>query len=508
MRYTLNYQPGITQCVQPYNTIIQDGYYAIKPDLSNNQVMVEDITYNLTKIWFDCEKDTMNQRELHISSVYFEHTEVKPDRKDTSSSNKMVYIKIPIIVDASNTSTYKHIRKFINDINESDMKHNSNIKLSISDTIFNAAESTVPVKTLNKLITNTFTFSNKTSSGTNVGYIVELAPMNVPVVCKFTVNDDAFDISLFINTNVSTKNTPNNPNNNNVITSHKDADAFEGFSGIESFVEGLTCKRKANTGIINGTVMSRDFADKLIEAQTQIGITTIVMFFVSLFVITIGYLMAKSYEDYDIVIPESVIGPPAGGGRRTFKSGGGGMCDLNDANLFTGYILIFGISCFTLNMYGAMQLKEMYMMTLAFICILSTIAYYMYFGNGFSIYDIELEHLILYNRKKPFVKWVAISAYYVFFSLFFTVLTNPKLTTTSFYMTQFLFIILTGVSYMLYKNYANIFMFIATKANPIGIGAKVDFVTNILNQLQHSIINVPLIMVGGVSVITNLLLII
>ena len=293
MQFTLNYTPDITKITQPYNTIIRAGYMDVAKDVSNNCIVVEDLKYTLTKIWFDCVKHPINKRELTISTMYFEHVNIKKDPNDTSTPNKFVYVKIPVIVDKKNIGTYAQLRRFITDINDGDMQTNPKINISINNTLFNADESTaIPKKNLGKIATNTFTFSNSISSTlstvSNVGYIVELAPMNVAEACKFSVNDDAFDISVFTNTNVTTKSTPNNPNNNNTITSHKDTVNQEGFIGlnerIESFVEGLTCKRKANTGIINGTVMSRDFADKLIESQTQIGIATVVMFFVSLFV--------------------------------------------------------------------------------------------------------------------------------------------------------------------------------------------------------------------------------
>lgn len=513
MQFTLNYKTEITKITQPYNTIIRAGYIDVAKDASQNRIVSENLTYTLSKIWFDCVKHPINKRELHISTIYFEHVNIKKDPNDTSSPNKFVYVKIPIIVDKTRTGTYKHLRQFINDINESDMQNNTKINISINNTIFNVDESTpIPKNNLGKIATNTFTFSNSISgtlsTGSNVGYIVELPPMNVTESCKFSVNDDAFDISVFTNTNVTTKSTPNNPNNNNTITSHKNTS--EGFMGlndrIESFVEGLTCKRKVNTGVINGTVMSRDFADKLIESQTQIGIATVVMFFVSLFVITMFYLIAKSYEEINVDIGDTtVIGPSKGGGGVTGRGrqkGGGELCDINERNLFTGYVTTLGISCFMLNMYGAIKLKEMYMLIGALLFAVVTGIYYFVYANNFSIYDIELEHLILYNRNKPFVKWVAISGYYLFFALFIALITNPKLTIKSFYITQSLFIAFCVIAYLLWHFHNDIMVQKVITKSPDAI----ERGFTILNQLTNGIFNFPFILLFFSSIIASITL--
>jgi hypothetical protein len=382
------------------------------------------------------------------------------------------------------------------------MKTNSNINLEINDTIYNSTEtSDPPAKIFGKRIINTFTFSNKVSSTNNVGYIVELAPLNVPAVCKFSVNDDAFDISIFTNTNVTTKTTPNNPHNNNIITPH--TAATEGFSGggdaqsnspslfesLRSFgdyvsrkvfsqpdVEGLLeCKRKANTGVINGTVMSRDFADKLIESQRDIGIATIVMFFVSLAVITLGYLMSKSYEEIEIDINGvSINHPPLVGGgrkhgptnmweelfatlplrsRRSSQTGGNGICNVNEDEAMRGYIANVMIALLILYITGAIQVKEMSMMIVALVILACIIIYYgiIKWGYQTTIPGASLENVILYNPQKPFIKWVAISSYYVWFKLFMDMVENREVTMKTFYITQALFILLALISGGLYS---------------------------------------------------------
>ena len=518
MQFTLNYKTEITKITQPYNTIIRAGYIDVAKDASQNRIVSENLTYTLSKIWFDCVKHPINKRELDISTIYFEHVNIKKDPNDTSSPNKFVYVKIPIIVDKTRTGTYKHLRQFINDINESDMQNNTKINISINNTIFNVDESTpIPKNNLGKIATNTFTFSNSISGTlstvSNVGYIVELPPMNVTESCKFSVNDDAFDIYVFTNTNVTTKSTPNNPNNNNTITPHKNTS--EGFMGlndrIESFVEGLTCKRKVNTGVINGTVMSRDFADKLIESQTQIGIATVVMFFVSLFVITMCYLIAKSYEEINVDIGDTTVtGPSSNGGggvtRAGRQKGGGELCDINERNLFTGYVTTLGISCFMLNMYGAIKLKEMYMLIGALLFAVVTGIYYFVYANNFSIYDIELEHLILYNRNKPFVKWVAISGYYLFFALFIALITNPKLTIKSFYITQSLFIAFCVIAYLLWLFYDDIVGTTVLSTSPDSVPGLFVQIVSTLKQLASGIFNFPFLLLLATSILTNVTL--
>jgi len=519
MRFTLNYKKDAINITQPYNTILRAGYFDVEKDVSNNKITVEDTEYNLTKIWVDCVKHPINKRELNVSAIYFEHVAKKKDPKDTSSSNKFVYVKIPVVVvDKSTAKTYPPLRKWIKDIHEGDMQTNPKINISLSNDLFNADESTkLPSNNnLGKIATNTFTFSN-TISGTlstvtNVGYIVELAPLNVPEAYKISVNDDAFDISIFTNTNVTMKNTPNNPNNNNTINSQTDV-AKEGFESIndriESFVEGLTCKRKANTGVVNGTVMSKDFADKLIESQTQIGIATIVMFFVSLFVITMVYLIAKSYEEYDVVLgPVDVSTTVTGGSRVGRQKGGGELCDINQGSLTTGYIIIVGISCFMLNLFGAVKLKQMYMLFGAIFFALASGIYYYLYANHFSIFEIELEHLILYNRQKPFVKWVAISGYYMCFALFFALVMNPKLSANAFYITQLGFIGLAVAAYSLLRFGSN--SITSDESTSSALNLRPDVSTNsifsILNTITNSIFNFPLILVLISSFMANLTL--
>lgn len=523
MRFNLNYKKDTINSTQPYNTIIRTGYFDVAKDVSNNKIVVEELDYTLTKIWFDCVKHPINKRELDIATIYFEHVNIKKDPKDTSSPNKFVYVKIPVVkVDKSTAETYPLIRKWIKDIQEGDMSTNPKINISINNTIFNADESTkIPSNNnLGKIATNTFTFSNTIpgtlSTVTNVGYIIELAPLNVSEPHKFSVNDDAFDITVFTNTNATMKNTPNNPNNNNTITSQTDVnkEGFEGFAGlndqIESFVEGLSCRRKANTGVVNGTVMSRDFADKLIDSQTQIGIATIVMFFVSLLAITMFYLMSKSYEEYDVVLgPTGIAAGVSGGGgssRVGRQKGGGGFCDLNEGSLTTGYIMIVGITCFMLNLLGAIKLKEMYILFGAIFFAIATGTYYYFFANHFSISDIELEHLILYNRQKPFVKWVAISGYYMCFSLFFALVINPKLSTNAFYITQLSFIGLAIIAYSLLvfgKDAAASSTLTSVALRAPGL---MDKISGILNTVSNGLFNFPLILVLISTFIANLTL--
>lgn len=515
MEFSFNYQTDTIKITQQYNTIIGAGYIDVAKDASNNYIMAEDTKYTLSKIWFDCEKHPINKRELGISAIYFEHVNIKKNPKDTSTPNKFVYVKIPVIVDKKNTGTYKQLRQLITDINECDTQTNPKINISINKTIFNADESTaIPKNNLGKIATNTFTFSNsitKTiSTISNVGYIVELPSMNVAETCKFSVNADKFDISVFTNTNVTTKSTPAIPVNNNVITPHNSKS--EGFMGlndrIESFVEGLTCKRKANTGIVNGTVMSRDFADKLIESQTQIGITTIVMFFVSLFAITMVYLASKSYEEYDVVVGPSTVGVAGGGSapRLGKKKGGDGLCDINQGNLFTGYITVAGLSCVMLNIFGAIKLKEDLILIGALLFAVLTGIYYFLYSNNFSINDIELEHLILYNRNKPFVKWIAISGYYMFFSLCFAMITNPKLSIKAFYTVQTLLIVFWIVAFVLWMFYDNIVGTTVLSTSPDSAPGLFGQIVSTLKQITSGILNFPFLLLLVTSILTNVTL--
>jgi hypothetical protein len=155
-----------------------------------------------------------------------------------------------------------------------------------------------------------------------------------------------------------------------------------------------------------------------------------------------------------------------------------------------------------LNMYGAIKLKEMYMLIGALLFAVVTGIYYFMYANNFSIYDIELEHLILYNRNKPFVKWVAISGYYLFFALFVALLTNPKLTIKSFYITQSLFIAFCGIAYLLWHyNTDGMVSKVVTKS-PDAMSKGLQ----ILEQITHGIFNFPFILLLFSSFISSITL--
>ena len=145
----------------------------------------------------------------------------------------------------------------------------------------------------------------------------------------------------------------------------------------------------------------------------------------------------------------------------------------------------------------------MYMLIGALLFAVVTGIYYFVYANNFSIYDIELEHLILYNRNKPFVKWVAISGYYLFFALFVALITNPKLTIKSFYITQSLFIAFCIAAYFLWMYYNDIVSTNVTSTSPDSVPGTFGQLPKILQQITNGIFNFPFLLLLGSLVITT-----
>ena len=256
--------------------------------------------------------------------------------------------------------------------------------------------------------------------------------------------------------------------------------------------------------------MSREFADKLIEAQRDIGIATIVMFFVSLAVITLGYLMSKSYEEIEVDINGVSMKPGLTGGgrkhgptnvweelfatlplrsRRSSQTGGNGICDVNENEAMKGYVFNVMIALLIVYITGAIQVKEMSMMIVALVILACIIIYYVIITWVYhtTMPGASLENVILYNPQKPFIKWVAISSYYVWFKLFMDMVENREVTMKTFYITQALFILLSLISGGLYYYGPDRIVNLDFTGAPIILILVVSLITDLILNLEERI---------------------
>jgi hypothetical protein len=238
--------------------------------------------------------------------------------------------------------------------------------------------------------------------------------------------------------------------------------------------------------------------EHLINANQNVTIATVVMFFISLSIITISYLSAKTNSFTEVVANVDVLAPNGGAAASMV---GGGLCELDSNNLTNGYILIILSAGTILNFYGALYLTEMFMLIGGVVCMIFLILFY-YFGTKtrLSFANIEIEQLILYSRQKPFVKWFAISAYYVWITLFLSIITKKGLSSVTFISVQTIFWIFALLAYVLFNHYTGISkMFfrninqvnniddIATAASSVGASAGLGFLFNSVFQFPIAI---------------------
>jgi len=495
MSNKLKYSPNANTYANKYSDIYTKGYFNIGSN-STSRLDYNNNSYKLTKIYVKCDE------ALEINTLYFVH-------ENLNNSTQYLYVKLPIKVDtkfpsdASKYSTYQDIRKFLKSLRYTS-NQNATIDIDINANTLNATNKTpedqgnAKTQSSSKDITQ-YSFTN--SQNGNAVLVIQLADLitsvhdpkpalgNIPGLVKPTFHDE----------NILDKNNiePSQPK--------------EGFT--ESFVEGntskiTTCKRKGTTGgaegtaVINNTIMGTTLASKLIDTQKEITIAGLVSFFVCLLIVAIAYLL--------MIIPDEAPVAPSGGG---MVGGMGELCSSSENKILTGYLFIISIACVLLNFYGALYLKYISMFYIGLILVVCTVAYYIkYVYKNLTIFDLELEHVILYSRTKPFVKWMAISTHYIGFSLLYALTFNKEVATTSFIILQVLYIICALSSYALYVNYDMLFSIPSVVAeqtvetNQSIFGKIMRMITYILFIVPNEFKTFPVILVLLVSMVSNFIL--
>jgi hypothetical protein len=496
MSKELKYSQAANTYVNKYSDIYTKGYFDIGSN-SKSRLDYNNNSYKLTRIYVKCNE------ALEINTLYFVH-------ENLNNSTQYLYVKVPIKVDTkfpSDTpkySTYPDIRKFLKSLRYTS-NQNATIEIDINSSTLNdmvktSDQGNPKEQSSSKDITQ-YSFTN--SQNGNAVLVIQLADLitsvhdpkpalgNIPGLVKPTFNDE----------NILDKN--------NIEPSNQK----EGFT--ETFVEGntpktiTTCKRKGTTGgaegtaVINNTIMGTTLASKLIDTQKEITIAGLVSFFVCLLIVAIAYLF--------MIIPDEAPGASLSGGGMI--GGMGELCSSSENKIVTGYLFIIGIGCVFLNFYGALYLKYISMFYIGLILVVCTVAYYIrYVYKNLTLFDLELEHVILYNRTKPFVKWMAISTHYIGFSLLYALTFNKEVATTSFIILQVLYIICALASYALYVNYDMLFSVPSVIAeqtvetNQSIFGKIMSMITYILFIVPNAFKTFPVILILLVGMVSNFIL--
>ena len=461
-----------------YSDIFTKGYFDLEL-ASKSEIEFENATYKLTKIYFECTET------LEIKTIYFEHVNSK-------NSTQYIYVKLPIEMDTAKSTTpdkyntYTDVRGFLRSLQYAD-NQDTQIVFKIAEGLLNESNS---VNTTSKY---SFTHSQSGDAVTMIELTkLMVNPINPKIEYKMI---SGFTKSKMTNTNILDKNNTNPKK--------------EGFT--EGFVEGATnysCKRKGTieTAVINNTIMGESLATKLIESQKSIMITAVVMFFICLLVVSLYYLSTINTEDTEVKPP---IAP---GGGSAILGGMGEFCANSEQKTLNGFLFIIGISCVILNLYGAMYLKDMYLFYAGIVFTGITAMYYIrYVYKELTIFDVELEHVILYSREKPIVKWFAMSAHYIWFSLMSAMsLSGEKPTTDvkslsknpqatedksvsllAFRVLLGLYLFVVLISYLLYKYY-EVFFKKQTIIDASAVPTKQSIFERVISIASNIIFGVPL----------------
>lgn len=375
---------------------------------STNKLTYKGDEYQLTKLYFDTGTKPKQESQsgvdtyvYDLSGLFFEYT--KADDAKT-----FFLVKIPITQNANaNTTTYSDIRTFLNNVEkEQSSTKGAKYNLSLNSDMFKEDGTTTNVK-----LTQLFANENGAS-----GIVMTLA--NLEMVSRpslYTLESNNFYPPNLVNASFQTeKNVSVNYNISN----------------------NVTCKRKANTGVINNTIMGGAFSNALIKANTDITIATIVMLFLSLLVITIFHLLNKA-DNTDF------FGNPIQVWYAEKASSGGGLsdptipglpeqihggypefCKMSDGKLYYGFVFFVILLIAIIQIVGSASIEGAELMSIAgVVLLLFGIGAYPLFvvhvmSENFSISDLGVEHFFLIDPVRPITKWVAISSHMVWMTTF------------------------------------------------------------------------------------------
>lgn len=383
---------------------------------STNKLTYKGDEYQLTKLYFDtgtkptqASQSGVDTYVYDLSGLFFEYT--KADDAKT-----FFLVKIPITQNANaNIATYSDIRTFLENVEkEQSSTKAAKYDLSLNSNMFKEDGTTTNVK-----LTQLFANENGAS-----GIVMTLA--NLEMVTRpslYTLESRNFYPPNLVNASFQTeKNVSVNYNISNKVK----------------------CKRKANTGVMNNTIMGGAFSDALIKANTHITIATIVMLFLSLLVITIFHLLNKAdntdffgnpiqvwyAEKPPPVNPSSVIGsglsvPTIPGLPEQIHGGYAGFCKMSDGKLYYGFGFFVILLIAIIQIAGSASIEGAELMSIVGVVILlfGIVAYpllmvHVMGEENFTISDLGIEHFFLIDPVRPISKWLALSSHMVWMTTF------------------------------------------------------------------------------------------
>jgi hypothetical protein len=383
---------------------------------STNKLTYKGDIYNLTKLYFDTGTNPQKIPQTNgvvdiiyvydLSGLFFEYTK-------TDDTNTFFLVKIPITQTNNATpDTYSYIRTFLGNVNNATNSDKAaNYDLSLHSDMFKEDEKSTNVK-----LTQLFANDNGAS-----GIVMTLANLEMTArPSLYTIEARNFYPPNLVNASFQT--------NKNVSVNY-------------NISNNVTCKRKANTGVINNTIMGGTFSDALIKANTDITIATIVMLFLSLLVITIFHLLNKA-DNTDFfgnpiqvwygenpssstkISGAGLSVPTIPGLSDKIHGGYAEFCKMSDGKLQYGFGFFVILLIAIIQIAGSASIEGAELMSIAGVVILivglSLYTFIVKYGLGenFNINDLGIEHFFLIDPMRPASKWYAISSHMVWMSTF------------------------------------------------------------------------------------------
>jgi hypothetical protein len=381
---------------------------------STNTLTYKGDKYNLTKLYFDTGTNPRKNQQTNgvdmiyvydLSGLFFEYTK-------TDDANTFFLVKIPITqTDNATPDTYSYIRTFLGNVNNANNSDKAaNYDLTLHSDMFKEDGTLTNVK-----LTQLFANDNGAS-----GIVMTLANLEMTArPSLYTIEARNFYPPNLVNASFQT--------NKNVSVNY-------------NISNNVTCKRKANTGVINNTIMGGEFSNALIKANTDITIATIVMLFLSLLVITIFHLLNKADNTDFFGNPIQVwygenpsSKPMSGGGLSVptipglsdkIHGGYAEFCKMSDGKLYYGFGFFVILLIAIIQIAGSASIEGAELMSIAGVVILIVgLSLYTFIvkyvlGQNFNINDLGIEHFFLIDPMRPASKWYAISSHMVWMSTF------------------------------------------------------------------------------------------
>jgi hypothetical protein len=364
-------------------TSVAKGFGIPMSDYGKN-ILYQNETYTMSKICFNTSEEKVVPNSspamynYPIFGIYFEFT-LNPSGKNPEAP-KFIYFHIPVIEKTDNKpysdKDYAIIRKSLLDFTTK--KADSDWEITIDATLFRSVPNEEPTS-MSIQKTQAFVGKNLTS-----GLVITLEDLAInarPAILYHITNS------------MKSLNPPN----------LKDA-TYETVGMLtvkDNTSTSMKCSRKANTGVINNTIMGDQLATELIKSNKHITAASVVMLFISLMVIVVVHLKTKAENTDFLGNPLAIITDP-------MMRGGGCLDDAPD--LKWGYMFYALVGLVILQFAGIYRHTDFAIA--GSVLFVVTIVYGVVRSPELS--EAGFNHIFLNDASKPFSKIPAIAAYITF----------------------------------------------------------------------------------------------